>query len=197
MKKLRLIFILLIAITFACERKSTTNEASGKKVDRVKKEIDVLVDSMDTAWKVMIQSDNEKLADIKRLLDEVSYTKKYDVLAHDSLVTLQKKLTSKRYDQKSMSVSQKIDAYDLATDSLIRAAVKLTGSTPNIESHPLAQTLLNDIMEADNKVVVYRTQYDRWAREFNNYVEKHDKQLEKLGEPYKSYEKRPLFSLGK
>ena len=196
MKTLSYLMVAMIFFAASCEKKNKA-VVSEKKVDRVKRELDLLTDSLNASWNTMIKSDDEKIADVKRLLEEISYTKKYDVLALDSLKTLHEKLITKRYTQESVVESEKIDAYDLATDSLLKRTFKLVNNTPNIENHPLAKSLAEDIIEEDNRVVVYRARYDRWAKEFNTYIEKYKKQREKLGPPYNGYEKKGLFTISK
>ncbi|HEX8548441.1 MAG TPA: LemA family protein [Cytophagaceae bacterium] len=196
MKKLYYLIIAVLFLAASCERKNKA-VVSNKKVEKVKQELDLLTDSLNGSWKTMIASDDDKIAAVKRLLEEISYTKKYDVLSLDSLKSLQEKLPSKRYTQENVIESQKIDAYDLATDSLLKRTFRLVNSTPDIENHPLAKTLAEDIIEADNKVVVFRARYDRWAKEYNTYIEKHEKQREKLGPPYNSYTKKGLFTISR
>jgi predicted nucleic acid-binding Zn-ribbon protein len=194
------IFIFLISITFlslSCERNETKNSVPPpKKTEKVKMEIDQLNDSISKVWALMIKSDDQKIADIKRLLQEISYTDKPSVIELMKLQKLQEQLASKRYDQETMAESKKIDDYDMATDSLIKRTLQLTASTAGIESHPLAQELADDIMEADTDVVRYRAMYDSYVKRYNAYISKNEKQLKKLGEPYASFKKKPLFELG-
>jgi len=198
MRNLTVILIGFIFLSLSCERgsKESKEKPSGKKADKVKLEIDADIDTLNFVWKAMIRSDDQKIADIKRLILEVSYTDRYDILLYDSAVAMQKKLSPKRYDQVSMADSKLIDSYDAATDSLLRLTMQLVGTAKGIEGHPLAEQLMNDIVEADNKVVRYRAEYDIWAKKFNKLLEDNDKQLKKLGEPYSSFTKKPLFEIG-
>jgi hypothetical protein len=194
------IFILLSTICFAfsCERKETENSNQPpKKIEKVKMEVDQISDSLNKVWGIMMKSDDQKIADIKRLLQEISYTDKPSTIELMQLQKMQEDLTSKRYSQESMAESKKIDEYDMATDSLIRRTMILTSTTAGIESHPLAKELADDIMEADQDIVRFRTLYDSWAKRYNQYLDKNENQLKKLGEPYASFKKKPLFELGK
>jgi hypothetical protein len=194
------LFIFLISITFlslSCERNETRNSVPPpKKTEKVKMEIDQLNDSISQVWALMIKSDDQKIADVKRLLQEISYTDKPSVIELMKLQKLQEQLTSKRYTQETMAESKRIDDYDMATDSLIKRTLQLTANTAGIESHPLAQELADDIMEADTDVVRYRALYDSYVKRYNAYISKNEKQLKKLGEPYASFKKKPLFELG-
>jgi hypothetical protein len=200
MKNFNIFFLLsILCFSFSCERKDTgsSNQPAPPKKEKVKMEVDQLSDSLNKVWTLMIKSDDQKIADIKRLLQEISYTDKPSVLDLMQLQKMQEQLAGKRYNQETMAESKKIDDYDMATDSLIKRTMMLTSSTPGIENHPLAKELVDDIMESDNDVVRFRTLYDSWAKRYNVYIDKNEKQLKKLGEPYASYQKKPLFELGK
>jgi hypothetical protein len=196
MKKL-IIFLLvppLVILSLSCERKETKNSNPPPlKVEQAKMELGQFNDSINKVWKIMIESDDQKIADIKRLLLEISYTDKPSTIELMKIQKMQEQLVSKRYDQVTMADSKKIDDYDFATDSLVKSAMSLTSSTTGIENHPLAKELTEDIMEADNNVVRYRTLYDSWTKLYNSYLENNEKQLKELGEPYASYKKKPLF----
>jgi len=196
MRNLTLILLGFILLSVSCERSSNEGEKTTKKADKIKTEIDTYNDSLSRAWKEMIRSDDQKIADIKRLLLEVSYTDSYNIVLFDSALAMQKALTSKRYDQVSMGDSKKIDFYDASTDSLLRLTMKVVSTSKGIENHPLAEQLVNDISNADNDVVMYRKHYDDWAKQYNKCLENNPKQLKKLGEPYSSLSKKPLFEIG-
>ena len=198
MKNLAIVVTALVLISFSCERggKESSEKNNSKKADKVKLEIDADVDTLNFVWKAMIRSDDQKLADIKRLLLEVSYTERYDITLYDSAIAMQKRLPAKRYDQATMADSKLIDSYDAATDSLLRLTMKITSTAKGIDGHPLAAQLLNEIGEADNKVVRYRAEYDIWVKKYNKCLKDNDKQLKKLGEPYSSLTPKPLFEIG-
>ena len=197
MKNIIVIFIGLFFLAASCEKRGGEENTTLSKPEKVKKEIDLITDSLNRSWNNMSQSDDQKLADVKRLLDEVSYTNNYNLQQHNALVDYHKHVVALKYDPKTMEDSKKIDQYDIATDSLLRATFTLVNSTPDIESHPIAKTLVEDIMKADNDLVLYRARYDKWVKQYNEYVDKHDKRLKKLGAPYNTYDKRPMFSLSK
>jgi hypothetical protein len=184
----------LVFFCLSCEKKDVKNpESTSVKAEQIRMELGQLNDSINKVWSIMMQSDDQKIADVKRLLQEISYTDKPNTGELATVQKLQEQLAGKRYDQQTMSDSKKIDAFDMATDSLIKRTMLLSASTTGLEAHPLAKELVNDIMEADNNVVRYRTLYDTWTKIYNNSIEKNEKQLPELGEPYASFRKRPLF----
>jgi hypothetical protein len=196
MKKLFICLLTapLVFFCFSCEKKEVKNtETTTVKTEQIRMELGQLNDSINKVWTIMLQSDDQKIADIKRLLQEISYTDKPNTKELTIVQKMQEQLVGKRYDMETMTDSKKIDEFDMATDSLIKRTMLLSASTAGLEAHPLAKELVNDIMEADNNVVRYRTLYDTWTKIYNNTLQKYEKQLPELGEPYASFRKKPLF----
>src|SRR6478609_8491207 len=109
MKSFTLILCSILLLSLSCERKSdNTNagkEAKETSKEKVKRDMDLITDSLNTSWKNMVGTDDQKLADIKRLLDEISYTSDYDVVLHDSLTKQFAALKASRYDE-SLNLDQ-------------------------------------------------------------------------------------------
>jgi hypothetical protein len=140
-------------------------------------------DSADKAWELMIKSDDQKIDDIARLLQEISYCKSYNAMLLDSLSDVVKTMKEKRYKQSTM-LSEEIDQYDEFTNLIIFRTKYLARTTQELKSHPIAETLYNDIAKADNDVARYRSLYDRFAMEYNSYLEANK---EALGENAKDF----------
>ncbi|TAH27059.1 MAG: hypothetical protein EAZ07_02160 [Cytophagales bacterium] len=193
----RLIFFAFIVFLFeACQNRTVTNELSKEQKNiNVLQEYKNVSDSLTNSWHKMIVADDKKIDDIGRLIDEISYTKKYNLFLLDSVKFLQSKLQNKRYTQLSMENSELINAYDAATDSLIGMVFRLAKTTPSIDQYPTAMQLVQDINNSDNEVVIYRVRYDAWVRIYNDLMKRHSKEIKsKLsGEP--KQEKYYLFSL--
>jgi len=109
----------------------------------------------------------------------------------DSLTQAANGLKSQRYAQLTMT-SDQIDRYDIITDKIISRTKFLAGTTQELKSHPIAETLYNDIAKADNDVALYRSLYDRFAIEYNNLLES---SASTLGEKRNQFQKFPLFSI--
>ena len=193
MKLKYLIYCLVLSILiFSCERKKRSAAVSDEAIAKVKVDIEGLSDSIKIAWDEMIADDDLMLSDIKRLLEEISYSSRYNVLLHDSLIKLRGKLIQTRYDEITMSISGKIDQYDELTDLLINGLMRLLTTTPDIASSPLCGELISDIKHSYNKAISYRIGYDDWAKKYNEYIKKNKKQIKKLGRQYKE---KPLFEI--
>jgi hypothetical protein len=179
----------------ACERKNngTSKDEKETKIEVVQKNVDSIVDSVNGAWSLMTQLDDQKFKDVKRLLDEISYTSTYDVVAHDSLVKKIDKVKSKRFDQTLDTAA--IDNYYALTDQFILEVFQLKAKTKGIEQHPIADELVEDITKGNSQETVSQglSRYNYWANQYNNYIKKNDKQLEKLGDPYASYKEKPVL----
>jgi len=187
--------LLFFSFIFSCERKKRSAVVSEKAITKVKVDIEALSDSIKIVWDEMIADDDQMLSDVKRLLEEISYTSKYNVLLHDSLVKLREKLIQERYDEITMVVSEKIDQYDFLTDSLMSSLKRLLTTTPDVSKHPLCGELMNEINQAYNKVLLFRVQYDDWAKKYNEYLKKHKRQVKKLKAKGRKFEEKPLFEI--
>jgi hypothetical protein len=160
-----------------------------------KREIDVITDSLNYNWDAMIISDDQKIEDIKSLVEELSKSKTTDNSELKELQKLSKLIRSKRFNEHSMDDSKKIDDYDAATDSLIHRSLALLKNTPGIDTDPKVEELRDKITDADNNVIIYRIHYDNWARQYNTYLEEHHGKLRKMKKPYSGYTRRALFEL--
>jgi len=188
--------LLIIFITSCEEKKQTQNDVptvdtSKYNAGSPEATIQSLRDSTDKAWKIMMDSDDQKIKDIERLLQEITYCKKYNALLLDSLTDVLKTFKDKRYNQLTMK-SEEIDAYDELTNKVIERTKYLARTTEELKSHPIAETLYNDIAKADNDVALYRAMYDRFAIVYNEYLEANK---EALGSAVDKFTKLPLFSL--
>ncbi len=184
--------LLLMVAMISCEKKSTTTTTDTTKVaDSSLVKLKSLRDSADKAWGIMIKSDDQKISDMTRLLQEISYCKKYNVLLMDSLNAVLKTMKDKRYNQLTMT-SAEIDQYDAFTDLVISRVRYLGSTTKDLKEHPLAETLYTDIATADNDVVRYRNLYDKFTFAYNDYLEKVKNQL---GDKAKDYPKLNVFTI--
>lgn len=184
------VFVLLVAC-YACNPGKSIF-ISKKKV--IKRSYTAYEDSLNRAWKDMIAADDRKLSNIKRLLDEVSYTPSFDKEVLKALRIKLGNLTEKRYKQESMTGKQ-IDRYDAATDSIIHETLSLVQNTSEMQNHPITESLINDIEQEDQKVILYRVYYDDIAKNYNSFLEKNRDRISKLPPPYSAQKKIPLFEL--
>lgn len=163
------------------------------KTPTVSEQSSILSNSVDSAWHAVIQLDSQKFANIKRLIEEISYCKKYDEKGVAKALKLTAEIKSYQYTQENLSDST-ITIYDTKTDELIRFVRNLKGNTEEITQHPLADQLDNEIMEADNQLVNYRSRYDQIANAFNLFLDVNKKEIESDAS-LKATKKKRVFSV--
>ncbi|MBC7451332.1 MAG: hypothetical protein H7259_07560 [Cytophagales bacterium] len=153
----------------------------------------LLNDLASAQWNSMMAADSVKFTDINRLLQEISYCKKYDEKEYERLMKLKNQVYAMRYTEETLSDSS-IDLYDAATSDLINKVRNLKVATPEILQHPLADQLENDIMKSENEeVILYRTHYDQAAAKYNSFLEANKEAIEK--ESPGVFRKKKTFSV--
>ena len=186
----------------SCSKQPQTKEQpvevkSTLSADSIKIKTSAITDSLDLAWKRMERNDSTILADLKRLLQEISYTPKHDIIKLKQLEAKLSVVKTKLYTAESMANSQAIDNYDLSSDSLVSDAASLAAATPQVEKYTLITELLNEISSANSSqtIATNRAHYDNWAKEYNKIVVENAEELRKMGEPYASMKMKPLFEI--
>ncbi len=184
------IFSILFSIVFAfyligCKNeKPETTQKEPVEQDSLLISAKIISDSLHANWNAMIKSDDQKFENIKRLLQEISYTSKYNHLLHDSLDKACNEVKGTRYTQETKD-AQAIDKYDALTDKYISRVMALAGSTPELPQHPLAEELISEINEANtNTLIKLRVNYGRWVVINNEFVKAYKKELTAAGPPY-------------
>lgn len=198
MNKKQLIVLPFIAALFAvaCNTDKPAEENKSAEVPAQKTiaaQLTALNDSANTQWAAMATLDSQKFADIKRLLEEISYCKKYDEKSVQKLLQLNADVHAMAYTQANLSDSL-IDLYDEKTTDLINKVRNLKSKTPEITQHPLADQLENEILAADEALLRYRNKYDQAAGAYNSFLEQH-KEAIAADASLSNYKKRKLFSI--
>ena len=187
-------FIVLLLFVLGCGTKTTEKAVSGAgNIDHLKLTFVEISSELDSAWSTLEHDDNEKLFEMKRLLDEVSYTNVFDAEVHKQLEEQVELLKSIRYDRQSMADSDRIDKYDSATQYVMSKVISFAQDNPQFENYPLMKELINDIMEADHQVLFFRTSYDNAAREYNSFISDNEKIITEVSDGKLSIQ--PLFAL--
>lgn len=187
--------LCLLASCSENDHKGKDESANGASTDSLREELLVLNDSIDKAWEVMIADDDEKLAEISRLLKELEYTGQTNLPIKTALDSMVNRVRKMRYSRMGMADSDAIDRYDYAIDTLVRSTVALANSTPSIQKYPLVDELLMDIRDKDIRVINYRVKFDAWAMEYNHILDQNRPQLEADGLADSLLMRKPLFQL--
>lgn len=197
MKKLfPLAFLLFVAIFSSCKTDRANKAAIVDPVSpaAAKAQLDVFRDTIEVRWTQMMVSDDDKMRATEQVLRELQKQPGTNAAQVQQLTRANERLKTLRYNQQTMAASERIDAYDAAQDSVLRAvyAVALPPSGPANET---VQSLAESIQAADSDVVGYRVRYDQAAKQFNNYLKLHEPEISKIGGEYKQLQPLPLFEL--
>ncbi len=174
------LFFVLIVSTVLISQCKNAREGSVKQ----KQETEALImvyqamnDSIDHAWDVMIEDDNQKHRLMKRLLLEVSYTNAYDKSRFDTLNSYIDQLKVLRYDRKTLADSKRIDDYDSASAAVSDAVIEYAVRHPAYNESKLMKELVDDINEKNSMVLIYRVHYDEFVKEREKFIRKNRKKL--------------------
>ncbi|MGB3618896.1 MAG: hypothetical protein WBA12_12320 [Catalinimonas sp.] len=178
-----LLLLWLMLLPVACRKAVPAAEA-----DRIRTEARTLRDSADAAWTAMMASDDAKIDNLGRFLQELSYSDSVNVITLEGLRARHAALRDQRYDQNTMADAE-IDRYDAATDALLRDAYALAANTPGFERFLAGEQLAREIKAADDSIIYYRVRYDQQAARYNEHLEAHAAQLEGGADPL------PVFTL--
>lgn len=190
------IVALLLALTvISCKENSEKKtEKSSPSSSAALAHLQALGDSCSKAWSMMISSDDQKIKDLERLLQEISYIPGHNEQEVERLSKLVKELSTKRYTPETMT-SPAIDAYDQATDETLRQVFDLKRNTKGVENYTLTAELETSIREADGMVVNYRVLYDRWVHQYNESLEKIQTTTEVSDEDRQGLKKKLTFEI--
>jgi hypothetical protein len=189
--------LILGALVISCGTKST-KETTGKidftRIDSLRSNYLAINDSMVAAWHRMIKDDNQKLSDLNRLLDEITFTNNYDKERVEALRERIQEVKALRYNQQTMADSELIDEYDFASDNLVNEIITFAQKHPQYERYKNMEMLVDDIRTAHEKVLYMRVDYDRFAKQHNRFITENNAILEEIDNSIED-KKKPLFQL--
>jgi hypothetical protein len=200
MKALLLFSCLTLAVLPMCKPDTaktaadTTAAANPASPAAVQAQFDILRDSADVSWQRMMGSDDQKLADVRALLQALKKQPRLDAAQVRTLTAQAARLKSLRYDRQSMSSSELIDHYDAAQDSVLKPLLQLAAPNGNAPTEPI-RYYVEHIMKADADILGYRARYDATAKAHNAYLLLHQAQLAKMGGKYAHLRPLSLFEL--
>jgi len=186
------VFIALIGCT---GNKNTAEDQPARftKADSVAETYLELQDSMLNSWNRMINDDNHKIKAMKNLLHELTIAGKYDPEQVNSLEQRLEQLSRIRYTPRTMSNSDVVEEYDFASNSIVSELISMTESHPAFAYNETMQALVEKIRSADQRVTIYRDEYDRVAHRFNNFLERNKEYLGEI--EVDTAQKKPLFQM--
>jgi septal ring factor EnvC (AmiA/AmiB activator) len=198
MKALLFASLLVLVVLPMCKPDSTKNATvtadSPASPAAVRAQFDILRDSADVSWQRMMTSDDQKLADLRELLQDMSKYPGANQAQLASLRAARARLSKQRYDRRTMASSALIDHYDAAQDSVLKTVLPIAAPDGNAPSERV-RDYVEHIQRADADVIGYRAHYDRAAKAYNAYLQVHAEELNKLGGKYAGLQPLPLFEI--
>lgn len=194
-KSVVVVLLILTGCAASCKRDASKSAvANPASVAAVKAQFDVLRDSVDVKWRQMTESDDQKISVTHLLLRELKGQPGTSDPQLQGLERANAQLKNRRYSQQTMASSPLIDQYDSAQDSLLHALYPVAAPNGKVPTEN-ARNFLEGLQQLDAGVVGYRVQYDRAARQYNDYLKLHRADLQSLGGQYAEVQPLPLFTV--
>lgn len=194
MKTISGILFLALAASLCWTGCSRKTKVTQEYMDSLRSTYTLLSRDVDESWNKMIREDDQKIDNLKKLMQEVSKVKKYDQQHFHTLSNRIDSLPAERYDQKTMANSNLIDQYDSLTIQLIRDIMNFAGSQTRWDDHSAGRRLMDQINALDSNVLYQRINYDRNAKDLNAFIKINHEVLLKIN-PKGDYAARPLFEI--
>lgn len=189
-----ILLIFFVAIILGACNKNTSTSLTPTAIDSLKTVFQGINTQLEAAWNTMIQDDDDKLSNLTRLLQEVEYSGDYNRLKLDSLKKDIDQLAAVRYDQQTMSDSDLINLYDSMTTQAMGEVTVFTTRLSQFDQYPLMGQLIQEVFEADDRILRFRIDYDRAAKQYNSFIEEHEPDLPLVAKQ-KVLQPKPLFEL--
>jgi hypothetical protein len=187
--------LLILIVSVSCvEKKSAALETHFTKEDSLTDRYLALQDSMLQAWNIMINDDNRKIKSLHYLINELYAEQELTANQKKSLEHQLEQLMRIRYTPKTMANPDVVEEYDFACSSLISEIIALATASPHFISNKSLQSLTESVTDADQRIQLYRGEYDLIATQYNSFVQKY-KDILKYVDQDSSFEQRPLFNM--
>jgi hypothetical protein len=189
-----LLFLLAAACSSRISRQSE-EQLSDEQFDSLRTVYYGLNDSLRQSWNLMMEDDDKKLSNLQLLLEEIRKSGNHSEDTLDSLTQMLTALKNLRYDSTTMGISERIDQYDSTTSAVSEAIIAYTESLPEAEFDPVINVLVDQVMRANNSVLLYRIRYDNFSEDFNRFLEKYKNVMSAIDSSGGPVYKRPMFRL--
>jgi len=190
MKHLSAAIACLLLITVSCR------QPSGKAgTDAILVEFRHNLSGADSSWRVMMSSDDGKLQNMERLTAELLLL---DACDSSSLMNIKKAISGlkeMRYNRQNLREQGRIDQYDSACTALITGLKQEVSRNPKAEQFQIINQLVNEVSVADDSVLFYRKEYDRFADKLNLSLKENRKNLQGEIKELDSLKAFPVFRL--
>lgn len=176
------------------EKKDTTRETSFTRIDSLTETYLALQDSMLLMWNRMVDDDNQKIKAMHGLVHELMVSGKTDTEALISIEQRLEQLHTLRYTPETLANTDVVEEYDFAIASLISEVISIAESRTDFTSNKTLQKLSNAIKMMDDRVTIYREEYDSVTLVYNKFIETNQKELKQI-DARDSLHKKPVFGM--
>ena len=181
-------------VLFNCGEKAEITHPTFTKADSLTDLYLSLQDSVLQSWNIMINDDNQKIKAMHNLLHELMITSANQDDQLDAYEEQLVHLIELRYNQKSMANEDLIEEYDFASNLLVTELITQAESKTEFAYNPTLQKLVEEIRVADQRVNLYREEYDAITFKYNAFLERNRNYLGEITQK-DSIELRPLFQM--
>jgi hypothetical protein len=186
------IVCFMIALAACGEKKRVGEQTSFTKIDSLTENYLSLQDSLLQTWNAIVKDENRKINSMHEILRAFLTSRRYD---KSRLIALEQRLDQLeriRFTQKTIANPHIIEEYDFESNSLMFEIISMAESDAAFQGNKLLQQWVDNIKIADQRIAIYRSDYDSVATAFNSFLDKYEPYLSELDQNL-SKEKRPLF----
>jgi hypothetical protein len=176
------------------EKKESVQQTAFTKSDSLTETYLALQDTMLLMWNRMVDDDNQKIKAMHGLVHELMVSGKSDTEALISVEQRLEQLPSLRFTQETLANTDRVEEYDFAIASLISEVISIAESRTEFPDDTDLQKLANSIKMADDRVNIYREEYDSVVNRYNHFVESNQADLQKI-DPHNAIQKRAVFDM--
>lgn len=187
----KLSLLLLAAAAFYSCRTAQKSEEPTKEAASFSRGMEMA----DSCWQAMMASDDGKISNMQRLLDELMLIDGADSMRITTLKKEAGKLSALRYDRRSMGEKGRIDQYDSLCTALITAIRQEVSRNPKAIEFQIVNQLVSEVSQADDSVLFYRKEYDRSVDSVNFLLKNKRNKLRKSFPGIDSLSPFPVFRL--
>ncbi len=154
-----------------------------------------VTDSAIVAFDSVAANDQRKFFLIKRIIEDVEYQMIVESQRIEEAKKALQEVQALEYSMESISVSSKIDEYDLASEKAVRAALDIVMQIKDIERYPGILEMEQEIRELNTRVLTVRVYYDDFAKSSIYLLRELKAGKGKTAEKYKETKELPIFQL--
>ncbi len=188
-------FFILVVLLFSAGACNRGNKKTDSKLKKEVLQFESLSNKSDSAWALMMNSDDNKIQNLNRLIEELALiegTKEDQIKPLKSEIN---EMVKARYDRMSMESSARIDQYDSFTNSILGKVRAEINANPNAVKYQIVHQLLAEVQAADDSILHFRKEYDRNIEAYRQYLDKNKKVLQKELPSFDSVQRYHLFRL--